>query len=77
MAGIDRTTLVRLEKGRGNIDSLARILTALDVADRLVEVVPDTRLNPLDPMAGRGERRQRVRTAAKDSDDGETWHWEE
>ena len=79
-AGIDRTTLLRLEKGIGTIDTLARVLIALNVQERLLEVVPDTTLNPLDPMAAKGKQRSRVRNSRssqtnQDSDDEDRWTW--
>jgi len=73
-AGIDRSTLSRLEQGRGTIDTLARVLAALDIGPRLLDLVPDARLNPLDPKAGRGEERQRVRDSAKTADES-PWSW--
>ena len=47
MAGISRSTLARLEAGNGGtIDSLARIMRALDIEDRLLDVMPDAKLRP-------------------------------
>ena len=76
LAGVDRTTLSRLEKGRGTIDTLARVLTALEISERMLDVVPDTRLDPLDPMAGRGLQRRRVRDRQIDDDETSGWNWD-
>src|SRR3546814_21058395 len=44
MAGISRSTLARLEAGNGGtIDSLARILRALEIEDRLLHIMPDAK----------------------------------
>lgn len=75
MAGISRSTLARMEAGKGGtIDSMARIMRALDLEDRLLEIVPDATMSPLDPRSDTGKPRQRVRRAA-DDDDGEEWSW--
>lgn len=73
-AGIDRTTLARLEKGRGTIDSLARVLLALGLDDRLLDVVPNASINPLDEMSHKGHERKRVRRAAT-SQTPTRWSW--
>lgn len=73
-AGIDRTTLSRLEQGRGTLDTLARVLVALDLGPRLLNIVPDATVNPLDPLAGRGKQRKRVRDSAPEADDT-PWTW--
>jgi transcriptional regulator with XRE-family HTH domain len=75
MAGISRSTLARLEAGNGGtIDSLARIMRALDIEDRLLDIVPDAKLSPLDPRSDTGKTRQRVRKSS-DSAPSEEWSW--
>lgn len=73
-AGINRTTLSRLEQGRGTLDTLARVLIALDLCPRLLNLVPDATIDPLDPLAGRGKQRKRVRDSASEPDDA-PWTW--
>lgn len=74
-AGISRSTLARLEAGKGGtIDSLARVLRALSIEDRLLDVVPDARISPLDPRSDAGKVRRRVRQSAKSNPD-EKWSW--
>jgi transcriptional regulator with XRE-family HTH domain len=76
MAGISRGAVSRLENGEGGtIDSLVRILRALNLDDRLTTLVPDTTINPLDPAAT-DEPRQRARPAQEDQTDT-PWTWGE
>ena len=76
-AGISRATLARLEAGQsGTIDSMLRLLRALDIEERLLAVVPDARRSPLDPRSDTGERRQRVRTTHS-ADETTEWSWDE
>lgn len=74
-AGIDRSTLSRLESGRATIDTLARVLLALEIEDRLLAVVPDASVNPLDTRAARGHKRQRVRDSKSGDDKDGPWIW--
>jgi transcriptional regulator with XRE-family HTH domain len=77
LAGISRSTLSRLESGNGGtIDSLARIMRALNVEDRLLDIVPDARLSPLDPRSDTGRARQRVRKSSA-SEPNEDWSWDD
>lgn len=71
-AGIDRTTISRLEQGKGTLDTLARVLIALGVEERLLEIVPGTQLNPLETKSRRGQQRKRVRKSAEPA---QTDHW--
>ncbi|WP_417496941.1 helix-turn-helix domain-containing protein [Maricaulis sp.] len=74
-AGISRSTLMRLEAGTsGTIDTLVRVLQALDLTDRLADLVPDAALSPLDPMSETGQRRQRVRERKTDP---APWSWDD
>ena len=77
LAGISRSTLSRLETGNGGtIDSLARIMRALDIEDRLLDIVPDAKLSPLDPRSDTGRARQRVRKPSA-SEPSEDWSWDD
>lgn len=76
-AGISRSTLARLEAGKGGtLDSLVRVLRALAIEDRLLNVVPDARLSPLDPRSDTVKVRRRVRQSASKSPD-QKWSWGE
>lgn len=76
-AGISRVTLGKLEAGSGGtLDSLLRVLRALGLEDRLLQLFPDPGPSPLDPMAGSGKRRQRVRHPADNAAAADTpWQW--
>ncbi len=77
LAGVSVPTIVRLEAGKnGSLETVARLLRALGLDDRLLQLIPDATLSPLDPRSGRGKRRQRVRDSAHD-DDASTWTWGE
>jgi len=72
-AGVSRGVIVRLEAGEGGtIDSLVRIMKAMDIEERLNWLVPDGRISPLDP---RSELRQRARPRPDDNKKNEPWTW--
>ncbi|BDX00442.1 helix-turn-helix domain-containing protein [Maricaulis maris] len=73
-AGISSRTLRRLEAGgNGTLDTVARVLRALDIEDRLLALVPDATLSPLDPRSDGKQPRQRVRDSAPVPD--RPWQW--
>ncbi|RKR00431.1 helix-turn-helix domain-containing protein [Maricaulis maris] len=73
-AGISSRTLRRLEAGgNGTLDTVARVLRALDMDDRLLALVPDATVSPLDPRSDRKQRRQRVRNSVSVSE--QPWQW--
>jgi transcriptional regulator with XRE-family HTH domain len=75
LAGVGRSTLVRMEAGKGGtIDSLARVMRALGLGERLLEIVPDAKLSPLDPRSETRKPRKRVRHAVR-SNRGGKWAW--
>lgn len=75
LAGIGRSTLVRMEAGKGGtIDSLARVMRALGLGERLLEIVPDAKVSPLDPRSETDKPRKRVRHAVRSSRGGK-WTW--
>ena len=72
-AGVSRGALVRLEAGEGGtVDSLIRVLKALNLDDRINILVPDATISPLDP---RSELRQRARPVTKDNKKNTPWRW--
>jgi transcriptional regulator with XRE-family HTH domain len=76
-AGVSRGVLTRLETGKGGtIDSLVRVLKALDMDDRVLNLVPDARMSPLDPRASK-DSRQRARKIDDKSNENEPWSWAE
>lgn len=74
-AGVDRTTIVRLEKGKGTLDTLIRVMSALAIEKRLLDLVPGTAINPLDHLQKAGKQRKRVRKTTEADD--QPWSWAE
>ncbi|HEX5787814.1 MAG TPA: helix-turn-helix transcriptional regulator [Woeseiaceae bacterium] len=73
-AGVSRRTITRLENGAGvSVDTLIRVLKALGLADRLVALLPDPAVRPIDRvrLGGRERRRARPRPA----DPAAPWQW--
>lgn len=76
MAGISRRTLVRLEQGEGaSLETVLRILKAYGIEDRLLGLVPDAKLNPLDRRAGTGYQRKRASGKTAKITPTEPWGW--
>jgi transcriptional regulator with XRE-family HTH domain len=73
-AGISRMTVGKLERGGGTIETLVRVLKALDLSDRLFDLIPNAQLSPLDPKTGSGENRQRARPQ-DDQNPDVPWTW--
>ncbi|MFK7958289.1 MAG: helix-turn-helix domain-containing protein [Lysobacterales bacterium] len=76
-AGVSRSTITRLvQEGKGiSLDSFIRILKALQLAQNLEMLLPDTGLNPVEELEKeRRPSRQRARARKKDQ---KTWTWEE
>jgi transcriptional regulator with XRE-family HTH domain len=72
-AGLSRTTIGKLEAGGGGtIETLLRVLRAFDLEGRILQIVPDTSINPLDPISTQGKKRQRARSV---EDEQEPWTW--
>ena len=75
-AGIHVTSLSRLERGQAaTVDTLIRVLKALGCAERLEMLVPDAKLNPLDPKSANPQGRRRARP--REEGDDEPWSWGE
>lgn len=73
-AGISARTLRRLEThGSGTLDTFARLLRALEIDHRLLDVIPDATASPLDRRSVAQQPRQRVRHRAEDPDTPWTW----
>jgi transcriptional regulator with XRE-family HTH domain len=75
LAGVSRSTLARLEAGTsGTVDSLARVMQALGLGARLLEIVPNALASPLDPSSGKGTVRRRVRHSDRKREP-KPWTW--
>ena len=66
-AGINRTTLSRLETGRGTLDTFVRVLRALELEDRLESLIPEATVSPLSPNIHEHAPRRRVRSTSSSS----------
>ena len=79
-AGLSRSTLHRLETGKGGtLDSLFRVMRALELGERLDSLVPDAEVSPLDPRSAEPRRRQRATGPRKSvaKDQATDWSWGE
>lgn len=66
LAGVARRSVIRLEDtGIGKTDTLIRILTALNIADRLDTILPEETPSPLTLLAQDAEKKQRQRVRHK------------
>lgn len=73
-AGISRRTITRLENGEGiSVETLIRIMRALNLADRLEALLPDPNIRPIDRVRLKGKQRQRARPSAEKSSSDWTW----
>lgn len=74
-AGVGLRTQRRLEKGEGvSLDTLIRVLMALGLQSRLGELVPDSRIRPVERVSARKEERKRARPKTEKSKRG-PWKW--
>lgn len=74
-AGVSLNTLRRLEAGRNaSLDTLIRVLDALDLGDRLDALAPPTDVRPVDRVRNTaGVERRRASGAGRDP--SEPWSW--
>lgn len=73
-AGISRRTLTRLENGGGvSLDTLIRVMRALGLDERLLTLLPDPDVRPIDRVRLRG--RQRRRAGRKSGTPAAEWTW--
>jgi transcriptional regulator with XRE-family HTH domain len=76
LSGISRGAITRIEAGQGGtIDSLLRIMTALDLEDRIKMLLPDAALSPLDSRRD-NDLRQRARKDNTEKPADEPWSWD-
>lgn len=73
-AGISTRTLQRLESGSSTLDTLARVLIALDLDQAVLASLPKTTLGPMDRLRGRTRERKRA-GAKRDAPPASTWTW--
>ena len=74
-AQISTRTLRRMENGEGvTLNSLIRVLMALDLHDNLKALLPDPAIRPIERAALAGKERKRAR-GKLDNDKGADWTW--
>lgn len=74
-AGLARMTVSKLESGKGaTLETVLRVLRAYGLEDKLLQLVPDATMSPLDPRSGQGKPRQRVRPQEAEPEE-EPWSW--
>jgi putative transcriptional regulator len=78
-AGVSKRTVERLESGESvQLTSLVRILRALDLADKIDILVPDSGLSPMEQLERKGKARKRASgTREKREDSSKPWIWGE
>ena len=61
-AGINKRTIIRLEKGvSATLDTFVRVLTALGLSSHLEALLPEGEVRPIERVLHRGRERQRAR----------------
>lgn len=76
-AGISERTLKRFEAGEGaTLDTLIRLMQALDLSQHLAALLPDPKVQP-EARLGRGERERQRARPARDEEKGLPWSWDE
>jgi len=73
-AGLNRVTVGKLERGGGNLETLARVMRALGLGDRILDIVPDARIRPMDSRSTSGEPRLRARPRHETGEEA-PWSW--
>ena len=76
-AGISERTLRRLEAGKGvSFDTFIRLLMALNLEGRLVELLPDQEIRPMERVMKNKAERKRARPI-KNKESNDSWSWGE
>jgi transcriptional regulator with XRE-family HTH domain len=75
-AGISKSTLKRLEAGQNaSLDTLIRLMQALDLGGRLESLVPDSGMRPMERLDTGGRERQRARPVQRPDPAERPWKW--
>jgi putative transcriptional regulator len=73
-AGVSRRTITRLENGESvSLDTLLRVMRALDVIGRVSALLPDPTVRPIDRVRLKDKERRRAR--AKSTASKAPWTW--
>ena len=74
-AGVSRITVGKLEGGDGgSLDTFLRVMRALGLGDRILDLVPDASLSPMQVKTERTTQRRRARRPDPDKADV-PWTW--
>lgn len=78
-AGVSKRTITRMEAGETvSLDTFIRVLAALGVADRLLSLLPDPEVRPIERVRLQGKERQRASGKRKvTSLENQPWAWGE
>ena len=77
LAGVSRGVVARLEAGEGGtLDSLIRVLRAMELEERISTLVPSAVQSPLNAWSGNVPRR-RARPIPEGKEQDELWSWGE
>ena len=75
-AGITRPTLVRIEKGMPtDFTSILRVLRALNLMDRIDDLIPSQSISPVVQVLSAKEPRQRARKSKSNNRSPRSWKW--
>lgn len=76
-AGVSLPSVKRLEAGRNSsLDTFLRVLRALGLGDRVIDILPDPDVRPVERVRGQGQERRRARTRAQ-APKASDWAWGE
>ena len=74
-AGISRITVGKLEGGEGvSLETFLRVMRALGLSDRILNMVPDASISPMQVKTDGTSQRQRARRADPDKASA-PWTW--
>lgn len=73
-AGVSRRTVTRLENGESvSLDTLLRVMRALDIVGRLAALLPDPTVRPIDRVRLKDKQRRRARSKSTANEAPWTW----
>lgn len=76
MAGVDRKVVSGIERGRDvSLDSFLSVLRALDLLDRLDELIPAPVPSPIAELMSPSGRRTRQRARPDAASTAQSWSW--
>ncbi|QCL92364.1 MULTISPECIES: helix-turn-helix domain-containing protein [Agrobacterium tumefaciens complex] len=77
-AGASLPSIKRLEAGRNSsLDTLLRVLRALNLGDRILDILPNPDVRPVERVQHDGHERRRARTQTEAPKKASDWAWVE